>query len=80
MAAGKKSKATLKRLIGLYFEHFDAITPEEYEELKRVLTARALCGDVTIVEHIAYNVMKGNAHRYYEIKRLEELENQDQKN
>lgn len=57
------------KVIRLYFMEVFCITMEEYEELDRVLKARAMVGEVTIIEKIAYRLWDEHSSRYHEIKR-----------
>jgi len=61
-------------VIRLYFCDVFCITAEEFEELDRELKARAMVGEVTIIEKIAYRLWDEHRSRYFDVKRQREID------
>ena len=66
-----------EQLIRLCFKHdVHCITVAEYDELKRVVLSRNMTGDLTILERLGASILLGSEHRYLELKRQQELQQQ----
>jgi hypothetical protein len=48
------------------------ITTKEYEQISKELMARALSGDITLIERIVYTLIDNMSYRYYEAKKQNE--------
>lgn len=55
-------------VIRLYFCDPFCLTADEFEVAERELLARALAGDVTIVERIVYRLLTEHRSRYAEVR------------
>jgi hypothetical protein len=55
-------------LIRLYFCDAFCLTADEFEAAERELLARALTGDVTVVEKIVYRLLTEHRGRYAEVR------------
>lgn len=57
-------------VIRLYFCDPFCLTVEEWETMERELTARAMAGEITIVEKIALRLVKEHRSRYVQCKEM----------
>jgi hypothetical protein len=67
-----------ERLIGMYAHRPFYLTPEEYEEVQKEVTARALAGATGLGDRILLRLLEDSGHRYHEAKRLNDAEKQSE--